>query len=251
MKRVFVVLLLLVFSMGFAQTSVEELMAKGDEAYDQFNDAVALQNFEKVIAADDSNCDALWKASKAHVNIGEFADKKIQEVHYPAAEKLARKAVTMCPASADANLALAVAVGRLALMRGGKTKVELSKEVKLYAEKTLALNESEDIAHHILARWHREVVDLSGVLKMFAKILYGGLPDASKDKAFEHFKRAIELRPEYINHHLELAITYEGIKQWANARAEYEKVAQLAVIEPRDEKLKIQASESLQKIKNK
>ena len=238
-------------SFAFSQSDLQVLLQEGDAAFEQHDNQKAVEYFEQVIAQDSSNCEALWKASRSHVNLGEFAEKDEQEPHYETAEMLARKAAQLCPENPDVTLTMAIAVGRLALMRGGKTKVSLSKEVKEYAEETLELDPQNDIAHHILARWHREVNDLSGLLKMFAKVLYGGLPPASKEKAFEHFETAIQLNPDYINHHLEMGITYESEDEWQKAKDEYETVMSLPVQEPRDEKLKTLAEKRLKEVNDK
>jgi len=250
-RIVIIIAITLVACIAFAQESPDSLIKKGDKFYDQFNNEEALQQYQLAYEADTSNCEALWKLARAHVDVGEVADEAGQKQHYYAAEKFARKAIAVCPDNSDAHLELAIAVGRVALMEGGKKKVSLSKEVKFEAEKALELDPQNDIAHHVLARWHREVANLSGFLKMFAKILYGGLPPASNEEAIEHFKKAIEIAPDYINHHLELGITYEGIKEWALAKAEYEKVLELPVQDSDDPDHKIEAEKRLKKVEGK
>jgi tetratricopeptide (TPR) repeat protein len=231
--------------------SIESLMEQGDKAYGQFNDHKALKFYENVIRMDSTNCQATWKASRSLANLGEEADKDKQEYYYTRATRYARKAVSLCPDNADAHLALAIAVGRLALFKGGKTKVRMSKEVKEQALETLNLDPEKDIAHHVLGRWHREVASLSGLLKMFAKILYGGLPPASYEKALEHFNKAIELNPDYINHHLELAMTFEKLDQWEMAKREYNKVLNLPATEKNDTKYQNIAQKNLEKVNKK
>lgn len=244
------VLILLCCSLLFAQT-VEELLAEGDAAYEKFDHLSALKAFQGVLAQDSSNCEALWKAARAHVDLGETAEKDIQENNYMQAEKLARKAVALCPDNDMAHLELSVAVGRVALMVGGKKKVELSREVKSEALKALELNPQNDLAHHVLARWHREVANLSGLLKTFAKILYGGLPDASNENAVEHFKKAIEIDPGFINHHLELGITYQEMKEWQLAKECYEKVLELPINDSDDKDHKAEAGKRLKEVSKK
>jgi len=246
MKRlVLFVVLLTLASLGWAQG---DYLAQGDQARDKFDNAGALKFYQLAYQADTSRCEAIWKVSRTHVDIGEVASDDVQRKNYYEGEKYARKAILHCPQDANAHLALAIAVGRVALMEGGKKKVSLSKEVKAEAEKTLELDPQNDIAMHVLARWNREVANLSGILKMFAKILYGGLPPASNDKAIELFKKAIELKPNYINHHLELGITYQELDQWALAKAEYEKVATLPIAVFNDATHKKEAAERLAQV---
>jgi tetratricopeptide (TPR) repeat protein len=227
---------------------VLDYIQKGDAAEDDFDNETALKFYTMALSEDSTNCIAMWKVSRAHVNVGEVLEGEEQSDHYRQAEAYARKAVAACPEIADTHLALAIAAGRVALISGSKTKVRLSKVVKESALKCLELDPTNDIAHHVLARWHREVTNLSGLAKTFAKILYGGLPPASYEEAVQHFKKAIELKPEYINHHLELGITYEDMGEWELAKTEYEKVAELPIDDSDDPDHKEEAEQRLQNV---
>jgi Tfp pilus assembly protein PilF len=52
------------------------------------------------------------------------------------------------------------------------------------------------------------------------KLVYGGLPDASNEQAVANFKKAIELAPGRVIHHLQLAHVYHLTGQKALALAE-------------------------------
>lgn len=249
MKRISLLIGLFVLAtICLGQNSISDNIDQGDQAQAKFDNEGALKFYQLAYKADTSNCTAIWKISRSLIDIGELANPDIQRTNYYEGEKYARKAVLHCPSLADAHLALAISVGRVALMEGGKKKVSLSKEVKTEAEKTLELDPKNDIALHVLARWNREVANLSGVLKFAAKILYGGLPPASNDKAIELFKKAIEIKPNYVNHHLELGITYEDLDQYALAKAEYEKVAALPIGVFNDRQHKEDAAQRLAKV---
>ena len=228
--------------------AAQDSITQGDAAYNRFDNAAALKFYQAAYSADSTDCIAVWKVSRAHVDIGEFAAKEAQRTNYYAGEKFARKAVALCPKDDMTHLTLAIAVGRVALMEGGKKKVELSKEVKSEAEAAIKLNPRNDIAYHVLARWNREVANLSGILKTFAKVLYGGLPPASREKAAELFQKAVELNPSNVNHHFELGITYEDMGKPELARAEYEKAIALPSTIFSDDVHKKDAQERLDKI---
>lgn len=244
------VVFLFVAGQTFAQT-VQDYIDQGNTAYESFDNQAALKAFQLAVNEDSTNCEALWKLARAHIDVGEVADKDVMRDHYYAGEKIARQAVRLCPDNAKAHLELSIAVGRVALMEGGKKKVRLSKEVKQEALKALELDPNDDLAHHVLARWNREVANLSGLLKAFAKILYGGLPPASNEEAIKHFKKAIEINPEYINHHLELGITYQKMKKWQLAKEEFEKVASLPIKDSDDKDHKAEAAQRLKKVMKK
>src|SRR5436309_2448376 len=75
------------------------------------------------VAADSSSTEALWKASNAAVDLGEFNDAERQSF-YARAETLGRLAVKSNPNSSEAHFALAKALGRVALSKGKRDKVK-------------------------------------------------------------------------------------------------------------------------------
>lgn len=244
MKLTMVLFVTLLFMVSSHAETVEEYIAAGDAAHDAFDHETALKNYNAAFAMDDKNCDTAWKISRALANIGdERTDKAERTDYFNQAEKYARIAIDLCPDSDMAHLQNSIAVGRVALMAGTKEQVQLSQVVKDEAEKAIELNPNNDTAHHVYARWHRKVATLSGVAKAFAKVLYGGLPDASLDKAVEHFQKAIALKPDYNNHYLELGITYEMMKEWKKANDAYEKAMACDAKGSMEQKYKAEAIE--------
>jgi tetratricopeptide (TPR) repeat protein len=248
MKAIYLLFCLAVLA---APLAAQDFLAQGDAAYAKYDNVTALKFYQLAYKADSSNCTAAWKVSRANIDLGEMANKESQRASYYAGEKFARKAVALCPNNDMAHLSLAIAVGRVALMEGGKKKVELSKEVKTEAEQTIKLNANNDIAYHVLARWNREVANLSGVLKMFAKVLYGGLPPASHAAAVEFFQKALALKPDYCNHHLELGITYQDMDKYDLAKTEYEKAIASPISVFNDDAHKKEARERLDEVTKK
>jgi Flp pilus assembly protein TadD len=74
----------------------------------------------------------------------------------------------------------------------------------------------------------------------------GGVPeDASEENAIAAFKKAIELKPNHINHHLELGITYEMMDMIEEARKEFQTCLDLPISDSDDAKYKTDAQERL------
>ena len=107
----------------------------------------------------------------------------------------------------------------------------------------IELDDNNDTAHHLLARWHRGVANLSWIERGFAKIFYGGLPSASHEEAIEHFKKAVKILPTYINHHLELARTYQEMKEWKFAMDELNVIEGLEAKSDKDRRYKNEANQ--------
>jgi tetratricopeptide (TPR) repeat protein len=206
------------------ETGIAAKLAAGDEAAARLDLAATLLAYRSACEAAPDNYAAAWKLARTLTDKATLSkDRDEQKRLCVEAEKLARKAVQLNPGDSNGHAYLAVAVGKLALYEGGKRKVELSKEVKTEAEKALQCNPNEDVALHVLAIWNREMVELGWFLKSFAQILYGKFPPASMDAALADLRRAVELHPDVIPHHVELGITLASAGRWAEAKAELEK----------------------------
>jgi tetratricopeptide (TPR) repeat protein len=178
-----------------------------------------------------------------------ISPEKEQEPLYEEAVAFAEKAVELDTTSALGWFQFGKAYGRLALFRGGKTKVNMSKDVKIAFERAIELDPQHAGSLHGLARWHREVANLSWLLKLAAKIIYGGLPPASNEEAVVLFKRALEIEPEMITHHLELGKTYLEMKEKDLARAEFEQVLALPEGDADDPDWKAEAEKLMKKVR--
>ncbi len=246
----FLYAILLIFPLTAAAQDSADWMAKAEQAYQAFNHAEALEFYLKALESNPDNYEAAWKASRAYVDVGEtLKDKKERRKNYLAAAEYARRAIEVDSGGAKGHLSLSIALGRVALDAGAKERVRLSKEIKAEVDKALALDPADDIAWHVLGRWHRKLATLSWIEKKFANLFLGGVPkEASVEKAAECFQKAIELNPTWVNHHLELAITYEKLKQLDLARAEYRKVLEMPVTDSDDPNHKAYAQERLKKL---
>ncbi len=249
MKMISRILLVFMFAVSalMAQTA-QEWIQKGDEAYAKLDNQAALSAYQKAVELDPTNYEALWKLSRAYVDVGEtLKDKDKRREYFKKAEEFARKAIEVNPDGSKGHLTLSIALGRVALDASPKERIRLSKEIKAEVDKALQLDPNDDIAWHVLGRWHRKLATLSWIEKKFANIFLGGVPkEASLEKAVEAFQKAIELNPGHINHHLELAITYEKMGQKEKAIVEYTKVLELPIKDADDPEHKAYAKERLE-----
>ena len=211
-----------------AGADVAQLVADGDKAIAKFDlaGAVSIYRQAKQLAAD--NYEATWKLARALCDQATLTkDRAEQKKHCIEAETLAREAVRLAPNDSKGHTYLAIAVGKLALYEGGKRKVELSNEVKSEAQKAIALNPKEDLAYHVLGIWNREMAALNWMLRTFAELLYGKLPAASLADAVSDLRRAAELAPDVVPHHVELGITLIAARQCPEARDQFDKALSL------------------------
>lgn len=237
--------MLLITRVAAAQSAAEHIAA-GDKEYAARNLPAALQHYEEAIAVDSSNVEALWKASNAAVDLGEFNDAERQN-YYAKGEKLGRLAVKADPQSSNAHFALAKALGRVALSLGKREKVKYAGVVHDEAQAALRLDSLNAGALHVLGMWNAEIMRLSGFERWAAKNLLGGkvLGEASWDNAQRLLERAVSLEPSRITHRLDLAGIYADHGNPAKAKEQYEMVLSLPVSEYDDPHYKQLAEQRL------
>lgn len=240
--RMFLIVLFVSAPLLFAQTPMEQ----GDEYYKQFNHQGALNAYSDVFKTDPGNYEAAWKMSRAYVDIGETLEGDKRAESFKNAETYARKATELNPEGSKGHLYLSIALGRVALDAGAKERIRLSKEIKKEVDLAIKYDPQDDSAYHVLGRWNRKLANLSWIEKGFADMFLGGVPkEASNENAVKNFKKAIEIKPGHINHHLELGITYEMMDKEKLAAEEYQKCLDLPKTDSDDDQYKEEAQERL------
>ena len=208
----------------------------------------ALRHFEAALQQDPSNYQANWRAALTLGLLGDPFPMKVKSARrdslYARAERYAQRAVKANPAGADGHFALAASLGRAALMVGPEEKVRRAGVIRNEALRALAIDPRHDGAYHILGRWNAEVMRLPGIGRFVGKHFLGGrvLDQASWPKAIGYMKRAVELAPGRIYHHLALADIYLDTGQRREAETQLRLVDSLPVREAMDTNYRQQAA---------
>ncbi|MFN2563951.1 MAG: hypothetical protein ABR499_02915 [Gemmatimonadaceae bacterium] len=233
-----------------AQT-VAEHIAAGDSAQASLNIAAALRHYEAALGAEAANYEALWKAARTAIDVGEAeASPDASRRHYQSGEQYARRAVQANPRDPEGHFQLARALGKTALSLGKRERVKYAGEVRAHALEALQLNPKHAGALHVMGVWNAEIMRLSGLQRFAAKTLLGGkvFSEASWKEAVRYMEAAVAAEPERITHRIDLAEIYEDVGQKAKAREQYQFVVRAAVMDPRDPAHKRQAEERLKKL---
>jgi tetratricopeptide (TPR) repeat protein len=227
-------------------------LTRGDEAYTALRPAEALAHYEAVVAEDSARYEALWKASRSLADLAEYEpEKEKREDMYRRAERLARLAVAANPDDAEAHFHLARAVGRVALSHGPKDRVKYGKIVRDEALEALRLDPDHPGGLHVLGMWHAEVRRLPGIARFFAKSFLGGqiLGSARWDEAVRLLSLAVEVDPQRLAHHLDLARIYRDVDQPDQARVHYQHVIDGAATDYNDGHYKSEAAAELTRLR--
>ena len=243
-------LLLLVLILGIPALAedprLSALVKHGDAEEKQGHTKAALADFRAAEELDTKNVGVLLRISKQYSDLVDVTKPP------EAAEQLARKALEYAqraldldPMVAKSHLSRAIAYGKLTDFVGNKTKLEYSKIIKEETSRSIELDPTDDFAWYVLGRWHAGVANVGGVLKMLAKVVYGGMPAASNEEAVKCLKKASELAPQRIMHHAELARLYKSMGKGDLATKEWQAILALPPVDSDDEKEKTAAREAL------
>jgi tetratricopeptide (TPR) repeat protein len=239
----------------FRNAQVDALAAAlrdGDVAFQAFDNEAALLCYQRAFAIDSTDCDVLWKLARSEINRGISAPDDEKPRWFASSEGLARQCVALYPDSSEAHFFLAVAIGQMAKVVGGKRRIELSKDVKREAEATLALDPAHAGAMHVLGRWNYEVAGLGWFSKVAAKIVYGGVPPgASYEQAQAWFERAIAVRPDMPLNRLWLGATLIKVHDYSGAREQLQMCLDLDDVLWDDPLTKAKAAKQLREIAGK
>lgn len=193
----------------YAQQDVESLFTEARKLESEFKEADALQKYIEIQKLQPANLVALCKASELYSLVGRRqsgTDK--QKTYFKSARNYAQQALKINANSAEANFAMAFAMGRMVIVSSGEEKIKAVKEIKVYAEKCLQLDPNNFKAYHILGRWHYEVSDLSSFEKWLVKVMHGSLPPATLNDAISNYDKSKQLDPGLSVNYLELAKCY-------------------------------------------
>lgn len=258
MKRsglLFILVCVVIFAGGLSAQppdSAGAFIAVGDSLRDAWDHQGAAEAYLNALELDSTLYEALWKAADQVTEVANKLpdkEKDKKEKLFAMADSLCDEAIEVNPKGWEGHFYKSVALGRLALFRGGKEKINMSKQIKVEVDTAIALNPRADLAYHVLGRWHQELANLGWLLRAAAKVIYGGVPPGSNEEAVAAFKKAIEIDPTHIEHHLELGRTYKLMGAKDLAAISFETVLNLPAKEEGDEALKEEAKELLEEVK--
>ena len=215
-------LLLGLLASSLSAAPVADLLREGQAAEARLDSARALILFQQADAAKPNDALILFKIAKQYSDLvpdqATDAGKKEFAQH---GLDYAQRSCALEPTNAVYTLSLAICHGHLATVSDVRTKVEYSRLIKDEAERSLQLDPNYAWAHHVLGRWHYEVASLGVTARIFARLLYGGIPPASLEEGVTQLRRATELEPGELNHWIDLGFAYAAAGRKDDARASW------------------------------
>ncbi|MGH7797483.1 MAG: tetratricopeptide repeat protein [Candidatus Binatia bacterium] len=226
-----------------------------DRLYAQFKPAEAIKELQKILEVDGRDFEALIKIARAYIDIGDtiaengdnWKERKLKE--YVIAEGYARNAIKVDPRSTWGHFWLAAALGNAAMVSPIARQLELAGEIRAEIERALALDPKNGFAYHAYGVWHRKIIEVGALSRVFASVLYGqSVPTGSLEKSIEYLKRAVEINPTVIVSRLELARSHVAKEEWEPARVLLKTIPSLPIRFSDDAKHKKSAEQLLAEI---
>ncbi len=204
---------------NISESDVPGLLERAEELKQSADEPAARELYEQVIEYDTLNFEALWNLSLLYSKEGHrLEDQNEMESYYRDAKELAETAVEYYPDESESHYVYAVAVGRLSDISTPRERIRASEEIKESVERALELNPGHAGAWHLLGIWHSRAANLTRAERWAANLLFGGAPEgASNDEAENNLKKAIELDPDNILFHVDLARFYITVGRYDEA----------------------------------
>lgn len=199
----------LLLTVSLQAQDIEKLWKEAGVAEANMQDDQAFHLYQQVLQNQPNHLGAICKCSELASKIGHRQSTKESQIsYYQTARRYAEIGLKINPSSADANFAMSLAMGRMAMVSSGRQLVESVKGIKYYADRTVQLNPADFRGFHVLGKWYFEISNLGSFKRTAVKIFYGAFPDASFEDSRRCYQKSLQLNPNFNLNYLELAKVY-------------------------------------------
>lgn len=215
------------------------LLNEGDVHDRKLETKEALGCYLELEKADPKNVDVLLRIARQYRHLIADTSSVPSKVKLGnTALEYSKRAAAIAPGNSDAQLSCAISYAKIVPYMSKKEQVATSKLIKGGAEKAIRMNPQNDLAWHVLGRWHRVAADMGSVKRTLAAVVYESLPPGSNEEAVSCLERAIKLNPNRLMHHIELGKAYAQAGRADDARRYLQKGLSMPSREKDDPTLK-------------
>ena len=240
--------LLLTCTASHAQ-STNDLMVLGDGFDRTFQASKALQHYLPAEKLDPQNVPLLLRIARQYRHLMTDASPDTEKLRLGAiALTYGLRAAALAPNDSEAQLSPAITYGKMLPLQGSKEQVDASPRIKAATERSIRLDPRNDVAWHVLGRWHQALANVSGLKRALGGLIYGKLPTTTNEAAVACFNKAIAINPNRLRNYIELGRTYAQMGKNAEARLFIEKGLAMPNTEHDDPELKQRGRDSLAKL---
>lgn len=244
-KLVFTIVALLA-TVNYLHADVTTLCGAFDTQIEALDVKGARQSIEQAYKEAPSSYEVLYRMARLHIILGD--QEKVEDNKLPLYTKgveFANKALAINGKGMSGYVYRAAANGKVALFKGIFSVGGVVNSVRDDAWSAIKLNNETPqrlaSAHYILGRAHLNLTKKPKLVRYPLGLAWGNI-----DEAFEHLKKARELRPDFIMFELEYARVLIAIDREEEGKAIARRIAGLSPKEPGDKERKNEALELLQ-----
>ncbi|GAC1380950.1 MAG: hypothetical protein NVSMB45_04960 [Ginsengibacter sp.] len=241
---------ILFFSISSFGQDVNKILKQATEFENSLDENGALNKYLELAKVDPDNCYYLSKVSELYSSIGGRLNEnpERQQTYFNSALVYANRALKVNSRSSDANFVMALVMGRTALKKSSRQKVEAVKDIKKYTDLSLAYNPNNYKAWFLLGKWNYEISALNFFERTALKVFYGDLPNASTKDALKCYQKSMDLNPGFLYNYLSLARVYIRMGDKPKALLLLSKMISLPNKTADDPNIKIEAVKLMQKL---
>jgi tetratricopeptide (TPR) repeat protein len=227
-----------------------DLVRNGDVFDAKFQATEALQCYLPAERLEPTNVRILLRIARQYRHLMADATGREEKLRLgDIALKYALRAAVLRPDDSEAQLSIAISYGKMLPLMGVKDQIEASRQIKKTVDKAIRLDPNNDLAWHVLGRWHRVLSEVSTFKRSVASLVYSNLPQTTPEEAVRCFQRAIEINPNRLMHYVELGRAYAQMGRTAEARQFIEKGLAMPDVVKDDPETKRRGQETLAKLR--
>jgi tetratricopeptide (TPR) repeat protein len=249
-KELTAITMLLVVCTSVRAEAPDDLIRKGDVFDTKFQATEALQFYLPAEKLEPTNVRILVRIARQYRYLMADASTREEKLRLgDTALKYAQRAATLVPDDAEAQLSIAISYGKMLPLLGIREQIEASRQIKKTVDKAIKLDPDNDLAWHILGRWHRVLAEVSTFKRSVASLVYSKLPHTTTEEAVRCFQKAIEINPNRLMHYVELGRAYAQMGRTAEARRFIEKGLAMPDVAKDDPETRRRGRETLAKLR--
>lgn len=169
----------------------------------------ALDVYQSILKIQPDQIDALCKSAELTARIGDrLRSKEQKSTYFHTAKSFAEKALAQKQNFAEAYYVMAYTSLKLAAVSRTKEKAGYLRDVKFSTDSALLFNPNHAGALYVLGKWNMETLNLNTAEKAAIKVIFGGMPQASLEKAIDEFEKSRHANQWMIVTYLDLAKAY-------------------------------------------
>ncbi|HXM01997.1 MAG TPA: hypothetical protein VN939_05310 [Chthoniobacterales bacterium] len=249
LRHVPVIAALLFTGVGLRAEPADTLIAEGDLFYAKLQASEALKYYLPAEKLEPNNVRLLVHISREYRHLMSDETDRTNKVKLGnLAVDYAKRAVAVDPKDADAQLAVAISIGKVQPFAGYRERFDSVHVIKGAADKAIELDPQNDLGWHVLGRWYQGLAEVDPLHRTLAQAL-GGLPTATYQEAATCFEKAIQLNPNRPMHYIALGTVYVEMGKKEEGCRMIHKGLAMQNTEKDDPEIKQEGQEILAKVK--